>query len=336
LKSLENKSYPRVVMTPALTLSAFIFAFAPLGAAFAAQTPAAPAQAPALSPYDAALEQLASEDSSARRRGIHALGELRKREAFPKIAAALDDSDAFVRSSAIDVLGRLRATEAVEKIASLLRKDPESQVRQQAAVALSYIWTPAAEKPLVNALDDKAPGVRYAAARTLGAARSKKAVKRLNELLVKDKSAAMRRSAAGALLLIRDPSSRDPFLKALKDSDPLVRREAAKALARHPGEKTARALRSAIDDEDAFVPIHAIEALAKLREAGPSEEAYLLKRLADRDVRVRSHAANALGRIASNDSLETLEKAAAKEKHAAVKRSLQFAIDRIRTLKKRK
>jgi len=336
LKSLKNKKYPRVMRMPIAVLTLTLAALCKTAFIRAAAQETPPSATPVRTPLETALEDLASSTASVRRQGIYALGNLRDPGAVVKLIETLKDPDSFVRASAVDVLGSLRATQAAEAIAKLLQTDPEAQVRQQAAVSLSFAWSDAAAKPLLEALDDESPGVRYAATRTLGAARVQAAVKRLNALLSEDPDPAMRRTASGALQQFRDPSSLEPFINALKDSDALVRREAAKALAYHANDASIAALRGALKDSDPFVPLQAIESLARLGAAGPEEEALLLEKLENKDVRIRSVSANALGRIASKNSLTAVKKAAETEKHEGVLRSLKFAIDRIEAMEKRK
>src|SRR5437870_3690003 len=123
-------------------------------------------------PYADALRDIKSTDALRRRRGASTLGELRRQDAVPVLLDLLDDSDASVRSAAADSLGLLRTTSAVSLLSQLLAKDKDDGVRQSAATALAYIGHPQAVDALIAAVSDPAPGVRYSAARTLGAMRA--------------------------------------------------------------------------------------------------------------------------------------------------------------------
>lgn len=78
-------------------------------------------------------------------------------------------SDSMVRWMAAFVLRKRRAADALDALWRARQKDPIRFVRQQAAVALGKLDTPAVYAPLVEGLHhDRDPGVREACAIALG------------------------------------------------------------------------------------------------------------------------------------------------------------------------
>lgn len=72
------------------------------------------------------------------------------------------------RAEAVLDLGRTGDKKNIYKITVLMLKDPDYQVRANAAAALSLISDPESSKYLIKALKDPVEGVRISAARSLG------------------------------------------------------------------------------------------------------------------------------------------------------------------------
>ena len=105
------------------------------------------------------------------------------------------------------------------------------EARRAASEALVNIGSPAIS-PLIDALKDNNPDVRWAAIRALGK--------------------------------LGDPSAVKPIIKALRDEDSGVRKTAAEALGKIGDARATVALIAAVDDEDWSVRQAAVESLGKV------------------------------------------------------------------------
>ena len=102
---------------------------------------AAPAEPPKkkVDPFETASKQLTDDNPMVRRQGAEKMGRLRDPRGIPLLLKALKDEHPFVRSAIVSTLGRMRVRESTEDILTLLTKDKNAQVRQQAAISLSYL-----------------------------------------------------------------------------------------------------------------------------------------------------------------------------------------------------
>ena len=109
--------------------------------------------------------------------------------------AMTKSSDPKTRYDGAQALASLRRPEAAAALESLLAADPDSRVRQSAAISLGYIGKASGVSVLVAALKDSSAPVRFAAANSLGSLHARAAVGPLSALL-NDPDAAVRRLAA--------------------------------------------------------------------------------------------------------------------------------------------
>jgi HEAT repeat protein len=138
-------------------------------------------------------------------------------------------NDPQVRQYAALLLGQLKESDGIDPLIQALR-DPDKNVRAQAAIALGEIGDPSVDS-LILLLDDMDWKVRYRAAEALGMIRSIKAV---------------------------------PFLIiALDDPKDHVRYMAAKAIGETGSGKAEKALIVRLSDENEFVRRSAVTALGK-------------------------------------------------------------------------
>lgn len=230
----------------------------------AQEKPATPPAAPQLSPLDAALAKLKSEDPMTRRLGAEELSRIRDPKSVEALTGALQDKEAVVRAASIDALGVMHAGAA--RIAELLVKDPSPQVRAQAAISLTYLADPSTEDALVQALEDSEQTVRLSTARTLGNLRSQKAVKRLSEMLVSE-DVTTRQAAAAALERIASHESLEPLKKASGDPDPTVRQQAVRGLASIGDKSAIDTLKARLQDAEPQVKVQAAMGLGRLGDA---------------------------------------------------------------------
>lgn len=102
---------------------------------------------------DAVIPLLRSEDPPVRNISMDVLREVGKSD-VNALAALMDDEDADLRIFGADILGSTGSAVAVPLLSSALLKDPEVNVRYQAAVSLGELAYPEAATALNHALDD--------------------------------------------------------------------------------------------------------------------------------------------------------------------------------------
>ncbi|WP_027720207.1 HEAT repeat domain-containing protein [Maridesulfovibrio zosterae] len=108
----------------------------------------------------AVVPLLRSDDAPARNLSMDILREVGAQD-FPSLVDLVHDDDADIRIFATDILGSTDSFMAVEPLCDALLKDPEVNVRYQAAVSLGDLANPAAARCLNKAmLDDE--WVQYA------------------------------------------------------------------------------------------------------------------------------------------------------------------------------
>jgi HEAT repeat protein len=135
--------------------------------------------------------------------------------------------DRVVRIHAAEELGEIADTRAVEPLITAL-KDPEFEVRKNAAEALGKMGTPAV-KPLIAVLKSRDDGVRYNVVRALGEIGDPSAIDSLNSAM-RDSNDGVCNSAAIALSKVKDRRAFTLLIAALKDPNNVVRKCAGDAL----------------------------------------------------------------------------------------------------------
>ncbi|WP_157857259.1 HEAT repeat domain-containing protein [Streptomyces yerevanensis] len=158
-------------------------------------------------------------------------------EAWPGVAAGLQDPEPLVRAVAIEALGMTGAISRAAEVARALREDADIEVRIRAARALGRLGMPEGLKPLLAAIRPGRP-------------------------------TALRIVAAGALGSLGAVAATDPLTVLLGDRNPHVAGTAARALLRLGPEGQA-ALREAADGRpDASAAAQARAALAEAAVGG--------------------------------------------------------------------
>ncbi|MCC6165091.1 MAG: HEAT repeat domain-containing protein [Acidobacteria bacterium] len=132
-----------------------------------------------------------------------------------RLGGLLADRRPVVRDRAIDALVRA-GDAAVGALADARRLASDVETRAGAVFALHRIGTPAAREAVRDALGDRNPDVRVAAARSVGLARDAAALPALLRVVVTD-APAVRRQAATALEQIGQPEAVPALLKAAQD-----------------------------------------------------------------------------------------------------------------------
>jgi HEAT repeat protein/beta-lactamase regulating signal transducer with metallopeptidase domain len=181
----------------------------------------------------------------------------------------------------------------VDALVSAL-KDSDPGVRQAAAESLGRIGDPRAIEPLGGLLNDPSIDVRRAAVEALGNVDDPKVVPALSKA-AGDANPAVRREAAEALLGVDDEAATAPLVKLLSDSDPKVRVTALEGLSRRGDKRALEPLGKLVKDPNVEVRSRAVRALARFRD--PASQTALVTALKDENAEVRAAAAEALGEL---------------------------------------
>lgn len=321
----------------------------------------------------------------ARAWAANVLGELRAPVALPALLAGLDDTDDEVRAKSATALGRIGDRSAVRPLLEHLLADPAPFVRARIANALGLFgdndvtdrlvhalgdpawWVrvrsvealerigPAAEQPLLTALNHADGEVRGRAAGTLerlGAAATLAAVVRDDDdpdqaatTLVKFPTAGARELIAGLLMAPRDVT-RQTILRALRagsrrdlapeiaqvalsDPDPALRSLALDTLAkfRVPEAMTA-ALEAEQGDPEPLVRAAAIRVLA--RQGGESAIRRVVAGVGDGEAIVRGAAIEAAARLSLRGIHETVIQRLADDPAPLVRERAALAVGLLR------
>ena len=150
----------------------------------------------------------------------------------------------------------------IESLSETLR-DPDPEVRIQAAETLGRFEDEMSIEPLTQALDDQQPRMRLAVVEALGRIESRKAIDGLIRAM-RDEEWRIRAEAASALGELEDERALQPLTAALSDAVPAVRLEAVESLGEIANEGSGTALVTALSDEDWEIRREAAYALGKI------------------------------------------------------------------------
>ncbi|MDP2309612.1 MAG: HEAT repeat domain-containing protein [Pseudomonadota bacterium] len=292
----------------------------------------------------ARLDALASDPSSVVRLVATArlghLAQARPAEVEAPLRRAVASPDAYQRWKAAWGLGRVPG--ASEALVPLLR-DPDVDVRREAARSLGRLRDPSAVDALLVALRDDNSFVRRWAAAALGEIGDPRAKEALRAAAA-DPTTLAAQAAARALTAMGEPTPAPPFMPPqkprddgeieawVKSKDATVRKDACKFLAERSSAATWLPLLAAdrdsevrksaveamgwsaataagaipmLEDADLDVKITALDAL---RRSGAGTVAALSPLLAHPDAEVRLRAAEALATLGPSDALAPLVK----------------------------
>ena len=237
----------------------------------------------------------------------------------------------FVLLSACDRDGPPRSPDTIVPYLASLLADADPEVRRTAAEGLGKLGQPGATEALVKALDDPDPAVRQASAWALGQLGEAVAGRASLPLVdrLRDRSEPVRLSAAIAIAEIGETEAVvERLTRALKASDAATRRAAVHALLSLDAPPAYPALVEALRDDDAEVRQGAVAALGELAD---SQAIPLLRErlLHDPAIGVRAEAAFRLGKIGDRAVVADLEKVAAGDADAGVRRWARWASEQI-------
>jgi HEAT repeat protein len=273
------------------------------------------------------LDALQGEYFTVRSRAALALGKIGDARAIPPLLQALKDEEAEVRMAACLALGFFKDPSTFDDITNVLLDDPKIEVRQAAAQGLGNTQHPAALPYLLEALHDSywwyerenAASDLLAAIEKMGAA----AVEPLIEALG-DKEGTVRKFAAALLGRVGDARAIEPLSITLYDMHHEVGKVSAEALARF-GIFALDVLVEALSHPEMWIRIHAIEALATIKDARVTP--ILLEMLNDPEREVKKQVIQSLGQLKDQRALPALQGIVAnradRELHALAKQSME-------------
>jgi HEAT repeat protein len=197
----------------------------------------------------------------------------------------------------------------ITRLSSQLNSSDEDE-RRSAVLTLATLETPAARSLLISALGDRSERVRAAAVTALGGLEDPTLATSVAQLLLKDKSVFVRKSAAYALGRLHSQAGTPALVAALKDKNIEVRGAAAVAIGEYADEQAIEPLSHALTDKSEFVRAQSARALGVNGRAARRAIPNLIRLLtSDPDLEAKRHAAWALGEIGDPSALPALEAA---------------------------
>lgn len=275
----------------------------------------------------ALMDALQGEFYTVRSRAALALGKIGDPKAIQPLLRLLKDPEDEVRSAACLALASFRDPSTFDDITNVLLDDPKIEVRQSAAKALGNTQHPAALPYLMEALHDSywwyereyAAGDLLTAIETMGGA----AVAPLIEAL-QDKEGTVRKFAASLLGRLGDPRAIEPLGMALYDLHHEVGKVSAESLARF-GVPALEVLVEALSHPEMWIRIHAIEALANIKDGRITP--ILLEMLKDPEREVKKQVIQSLGQRKDPRSMNALQEIVSnrgdRELHTLAKQALE-------------
>lgn len=270
------------------------------------------------------ITALRDPDAAVRRGALFALAY--QKEESPRILEAVlsmpGEPDPGVRRGALDALGTIghfrecSAAEAGRVLQYALQalRDPNEMVRQGARGVLRGLDLPGTGKALAEALQDKDPSYRAAAAYALEEAGGNNRFfesypEALDALIaaLADPDAKVRYHAARALQYALNKKAMDPLIQATRDGDPQVRTGAAMSLGNFRDPRVTSALVSVLKDPYPGARMWAADSLGRLKDKRAIEPLTAL--LGDEKADVRTFVVRALAMFDHPDALKALNQA---------------------------
>lgn len=245
------------------------------------------------------LARLGNEDARVRASVIRVAGYFGFGECVPAIFRALADPDEDVRRAAIEQLPVVDDPAAVPRLVEALRTDTPRN-RAAAAHALRDMSGHEVTGPLLEALEDRDPWVRYFVAGSVGGLRVLHAVPALSQMARVDEAPYVRIAAIQALAAIDADVASTEALTLVNDADRDVACAALVAIASGTAGSTHDDIEAALRSTDGSLRRGAVQAFG-LRPDVRSVESLAWAARMDDPADLSSLAVESLGRIASSD-----------------------------------
>jgi HEAT repeat protein len=210
------------------------------------------------------LERCLDEDENVRRAAIEHIPFLEDDRALPVLTDALESGTPRVRAAAAKAFAQVERAAALSHLLGALR-DPDSWVRYYAARSLGHHGYGEGLDPLAEAAKtDGASHVRIAALASLGMIHGPRAVAVLTSF-VASPDPDIARAALKSLGQIDHADALPPLLEALRSSSAELRFEVVRALGKRGGADAINAMQwAAAADPESRVAEEAIDALGRL------------------------------------------------------------------------
>ena len=258
------------------------------------------------------------------------LGRIRHKAASASLHARITTAYRYdERVACLRGVGELGFTEAAVKDLKVQLADSDPVIRLLAAVALAKIGELAGRDTIVAAVVNGGDELAEMAIEELERAnyhgvpilvellardddrreRLSGALQEVREQLVRqleDDDPVVRRESAAGLGEIADPRVVEPLLRMLEDPSNLVRFNAASSLVRLGDRRGTEFLFGALDETDAVLRLNAIKSLVRLQQVSGQVEGRLLECLESASPRLRSGAAQILGRARVASAVDEL------------------------------
>ncbi|MBI5631953.1 MAG: HEAT repeat domain-containing protein [Nitrospirae bacterium] len=225
----------------------------------------------------------------------------------PRAVQALIAAVREKNSAAAEALGSMSSPQAIKIICEALQ-DKNPEVRAAAANALNYMAAVAKGNsemvdPLIEALSDDDPNVRMSAAEALGHLADPRATKALDRATA-DKNPDVAYRAVFALGKLKSPQDMDSMIAALKHKDPRVRQSAIFSLQNMNDQRAVEPLIAALQDENWYIRMRVASSFMFIKDPRAVEP--LIKALHDPYYNVAEVAARTLGELKDPRAIDPL------------------------------
>lgn len=280
-----------------------------------------------------------SEFSSVKNNIINILSIIKPQEIINLNLKDLEDIEPVIRNNAALALSYIGNEKAIEPLKYALANDKEINVRSNAAVALGNIKSEKIIEPLIQALaTDKASDVRFSAARGLNNTGNEKAIDAIIKFILIEKGNHVKKILTVLLLYMQNKISEKSIELLINtlttDKESYSREIASLILGFSKTEKAIEPLiKALVNDEDERVRYRVVEALGNIGNEKVIDQ--LIKALTNykQNQDVRAIAAKILGNIKSEKAVESLIKSLATDKISAVRRRSAEALGNIKSEK---
>ena len=226
-------------------------------------------------------------------------------ECFARVLERCSDPCEAVRRAAVEQLPMFEDTRAVEKLADALASDTPA-VRAAAAAAFARVDGDGDATPLIAALEDADPWVRYFAVRSLGTFHMAEVAERVRKRLENDPAGQVRLAAIEVLGRLQPPDIL-PLLEPLATSSDADEARAAIRALRHVRDPLAHsAIERQLHSRDDWRRLEAVSAMAS-RGGNAAVTTLEWTAAADESISVAESAVAQLGALASRDEASAVE-----------------------------